>query len=150
MLTLWDCCYLIIKDIPNFLLSILIIIFVVLCTSYTYILIHNKKHYKDFKLLYTISFNKIIGYIILLMLLNITHIVIGNYEYNGISLFFIVIPANHGFYNIYMTAFTILFFREMLLTLKNINKLGINLNSIIDLAEKLDKKLDKSFNETIK
>lgn len=150
MLTLWDCCYLIIKDIPNFLISIIIIIYVVLCTSYTHILIYDKIHYKNFKLLYTASFNKVIGYIILLTLLNLTHVVIGNYEYNGLNLFFITIPANHGFYNIYITTFTVLFFREVLLTLKNINKLGINLNSVINFAEKLDKKFDKSLEEQIK
>ena len=122
MLTLWDCFCLVAKDIPNFFISVILIIFVVLCTSYTHILIYNKNHYKDFQLLFKISFTKIVGYVILLVLLNVTHIVIGNYEYNGVNLFFINIPANHKFYNIYMTAFTILFFKEVLLTLKNINK----------------------------
>ena len=48
-----------------------------------------------------------------------------------------------------MTAFTVLFFREVLLTLKNINKLGINLNSFINFADKLDKKLDKTLNKKV-
>ena len=150
MLTLLDCFYIMLKDLPNFFVSIVIIAFVVFCTSYTHILIYNKKHSRNICLLWEISFNKIIGYIILLILLDLSHVVIGNYEYNGIDILFIHLPANHAFYNIYVSAFSLLFFREVLLTLKNINKMGINLNSIINIAEKLDKKIDSKLEEAIK
>ena len=146
ILSLWDCCCLIAKDLPNLIISVIIITFVVFCTSYTAFLSLNKNNIVNncFKLIYKNSYNKIVGYVILLIILDLTHVVIGNYEFNGIDFNLIHIPANHNFYNIYMMAFTILFFKETILTLKNINKLGINLNSIIEIANKIDKKLDKS------
>jgi len=76
--------------------------------------------------------------------------VVGNYEYNGVDILFIHLPAHHALYDIYVDAFSFLFFREVLLTLKNINKLGINLNSIINLADKLDKKIDNSIESKLK
>lgn len=144
---MYDYLFLIFEDLPNFIISLIIIIILSLCTTYSHILSIATEHKclfkkKNLKIIYDASYNKIAGYIMLLLILDLSHVVIGHFEFNGFHLLFIDIPANHGFYDIYITAFTMLFFKEVLLTLKNISKLGIDLNSIINLLERTSKKLD--------
>lgn len=152
---MYDYLMLVLDDIPNFMISISIIIILVLCTSYTGILSIDDKYRnvftkKGFNALYNASYNKAIGYVTLLLMLDLSHVVIGHFEYNGFHLLFIDIPAHHKFYDIYITTFTVLFFKEFIPVLKNINKLGINLSGVIELADKLEKKFNKSLEDSVK
>jgi hypothetical protein len=152
---MFDLLVLVLLDLPNFIISLVIIIFLVFCTSYTNILINNKEHRNIFKrnnfmILFNDSYNKIIGYIILLLILDLSHIVFGKFEYDGFNLFFISIPPNHKLYDIYITAFTILFFKELLMTLKNITKLGIHIDMIVRTAENINKRFDNELNNKFK
>lgn len=138
-----QCLLMVLKDLPNFILSLIIISLLVIATSYTQILANGAKRAK-IKDIYNISYNKLVGYIILLTVLNLSHVVIGGFELSGIEIGFIQLDPRSEFYNIYITVFIILFFKECILLLKNINKFGIDLNAFIKLADKLDKKIDSS------
>ena len=141
--------YVIYHDVPNFVISVAIITMMVLFTAYTELLGDNHVTFNDIKIVVKASYRKIVGYIILLVILDLTHVVVGKYEIEGIDLFFFHLPPRPEVYNIYTTAFAILFFKEAIVTIKNIGKLGIDLAAVTKRLDKINAKLDQGIEDDV-